>query len=210
MEFPWAAFCTAWHRPIAQNYVERPTETEGKRREASWHRVNRVKEGRERKETKKEEKPRLDGGQEKKEETKKRRKRMVRVPRGEVLGLACPGMASSHSWAFAVRGHHRARATLGFSTSPRCRRRYKTASLKAFVNSERASNRRRVSRIWWVPSNIRTPYADFLAFFLRFVRFSSSFFLFRSTSWIAILWLKILLRINCCSRSISSTWQYLG
>lgn len=73
---------------------------------------------------------------------------MVRVPRGEVLGLACPGMASSHSRAFAVRGHHRARATLGFSTSPRCcRRRYKTASLKAFANSERASNRRRVSRI---------------------------------------------------------------
>lgn len=50
-------------------------------------------------------------------------------------------MASSHSRAFAVRGHHRARATFGFSTSPRCcQRRYKTASLKALANSERASN----------------------------------------------------------------------
>lgn len=57
------------------------------------------------------------------------------------MGLACPGMASSHSRAFAVRGHHRARATFGFSTSSRCcQRRYKTASLKALANSERASN----------------------------------------------------------------------
>lgn len=67
---------------------------------------------------------------------------MVRVPEGEVMGLACPGMASSHSSDFAVRGHHRARANLGFSTCLRCcRRRYKTASLKALANSERASNR---------------------------------------------------------------------
>ena len=84
------------------------------------------------------------GGRGKKK--KRGEKRMVRVPRGEVLGLACPGMASSHSRAFAVRGHHRARATLGFSTfSPRRLPTLwsKTASLKTFANSERATNRER-------------------------------------------------------------------
>lgn len=49
--------------------------------------------------------------------TRTRRERSLRVPRGEVLGLACPGMASSHSMVFTVRGHPRARATFGFSTS---------------------------------------------------------------------------------------------
>jgi len=49
--------------------------------------------------------------------TRTRRERSLRVPRGEVLGLACPGMASSHSSVFTVRGHPRARATFGFSTS---------------------------------------------------------------------------------------------
>lgn len=86
------------------------------------------------------------GRRERKKKKERGEKRMVRVPRGEVLGLACPGMASSHSRAFAVRGHHRARATLGFSTfSPRClpTLRSKTASLKTFANSERATNRER-------------------------------------------------------------------
>lgn len=58
-------------------------------------------------------------------ERARRERRILRVPRGEVLGLACPGMASSHSSVFTVRGHPRARATFGFSTSlaESCRRR---------------------------------------------------------------------------------------
>ena len=113
------------------------------------------------------------GGEEGEGEKKKRgEKRMVRVPRGEVLGLACPGMASSHSRAFAVRGHHRARATLGFSTfSPRClpTLRSKTASLKTFANSERATNQERdeLRRISPGEGTVRDtrPKPDFRRFF---------------------------------------------
>lgn len=107
---------------------------------------------------------------------------MVRVPWGEVLGLACPGMASSHSRAFAVRGHHRARATLGFSTSPRCcRRRYKTASLKMLANSERASYRDEPAGFYGGPSYRRTSFVDF--FFPSLISFPSSslFFVFISS-----------------------------
>lgn len=49
------------------------------------------------------------GQEERKVETKKRRNRLVRVPRGEVLGLACPGMASSP--LFSLRGQRSSSST---------------------------------------------------------------------------------------------------
>lgn len=89
---------------------------------------------------------------------------------------ASRAQASSHSRAFAVRGHHRARATFGFSTSPRCcQRRYKTASLKALANSERASNS---GRSWALDFSCGILSSSYAHLFLPFSSFEK-FFSFR-------------------------------
>lgn len=118
----------AWHQPIAQN---------------TWRERARRARGT----------PSRVGREEKKSERwgerrgiRTRRERILRVPRGEILGLACPGMASSHSSVFTVRGHPRARATFGFSTSSLAR--VGDADINRIINdrSRRDSTNARNSR----------------------------------------------------------------
>jgi len=113
--FPHPPLNAAHHAACRQRAV-RGHDT-GQSRRITWRERARRAEGR--KGARAPGPPRVRTKERKRGERRERggRREILRVPRGEVLGLACPGMASSHSSVFTVRGHPRARATFGFSTS---------------------------------------------------------------------------------------------